>query len=60
MDDFDETHLCYVSLDNLANLVEEGSLQTIVEKVFHPYDIEVALNHIQSSKAIGSSVITFR
>lgn len=60
MDDFDETHLCYVSLDTLAELVEDGHLQTVVEKVFHPQDIELALNHIQSTRAIGSSVITFR
>jgi NADPH:quinone reductase-like Zn-dependent oxidoreductase len=58
--DFDEGHMCFVTLDELADLVENGSLQTVVDKVFQPQDIEIALNHIQSYDSIGSTVITFR
>ncbi|ENN72746.1 hypothetical protein YQE_10551, partial [Dendroctonus ponderosae] len=57
---YDEAHLCHATLDKLTALVEDGVLQTVVDKVFHPKDIEVALNYIQSSQSIGSSVITFR
>ncbi|CAH0551046.1 unnamed protein product [Brassicogethes aeneus] len=60
MDDFDESHLCHETLDQLSNLVELGYLQTVVDKVFHPQDIEMALAHIQSPISIGSTVITFR
>lgn len=52
--------MCFVTLDELADLVENGSLQTVVDKVFQPQDIEIALNHIQSYDSIGSTVITFR
>ncbi|XP_018563408.1 reticulon-4-interacting protein 1 homolog, mitochondrial-like [Anoplophora glabripennis] len=58
--DFDEIHLCYVTLDRLASFVEDGSLQTVVDKVFSPQDIEIALNHIQSPHSIGSTILTFR
>ncbi|XP_063918806.1 reticulon-4-interacting protein 1, mitochondrial-like [Zophobas morio] len=58
--DFDEGHMCYVSLDELAEMVENGYLQTVVDKVLHPQDIEIALNHIQSWDSIGSTVVTFR
>lgn len=60
LEDFDEKHMCYVALDKLTELVEDGYLQTVVEKVFHPHDIEIALNHIQSPQSIGSTIITFR
>lgn len=60
MNDFDETHLCYVTLDRLADFVEDGTLQTVVDKVFSPHDIEIALNHIQSPQSIGSTILTFR
>lgn len=58
--DYDEAHLCHTTLDRLTELVEEGVLQTVVDKVFHPKDIEIALNYIQSTESIGSTVITFR
>ncbi|CAH1977572.1 unnamed protein product [Acanthoscelides obtectus] len=57
---FDETHLCYVTLDKLAEFVEDGYLQTVVDKVYQPHDIEIAVGHIQSSRSIGSTIITFR
>nr|CAI5828998.1 unnamed protein product [Callosobruchus analis] len=57
---FDETHLCYVTLDKLAEYVEDGYLQTVVDKVYQPHDIEVAIGHMQSSRSIGSTIITFR
>ncbi|RZB89843.1 reticulon-4-interacting protein 1 -like, mitochondrial-like [Asbolus verrucosus] len=60
LNDFDEAHMCYITLDELADLVENSCLQTVVDKVFHPQDIEIALNHIQSHESIGSTVITFR
>ncbi|XP_076268886.1 NAD(P)H oxidoreductase RTN4IP1, mitochondrial-like isoform X2 [Rhynchophorus ferrugineus] len=59
-DDFDEAHLCHVTLEKLTELVEDGVLQTVVDKVFPPRDIELALQHIQSPYSIGSAVITFR
>ncbi|KAG5888340.1 hypothetical protein JTB14_014569 [Gonioctena quinquepunctata] len=58
--DFDEAHLCYVTLDRLTQCVEDGYLQTVVDKIYQPHDIEIALNHIQSLHSIGSTVITFR
>lgn len=57
---FGEPHVCYVMLDQLKNFVEDGVLQTVVDKVFHPQEIEIALRHIQSTESIGSSVVTFR
>ncbi|XP_060536623.1 uncharacterized protein LOC132708352 isoform X1 [Cylas formicarius] len=60
LDDYDECHLCYETLNDLTHGVENGYLQNVVDKVFQPKNIEMALNHIQSSKSIGSSVITFR
>ncbi|XP_044265444.1 reticulon-4-interacting protein 1, mitochondrial-like [Tribolium madens] len=60
LNDYDEGHMCYVTLDELSEMVESGFLQTVVDKVFHPQDIEIALNHIQSHDSIGSTVITFR
>ncbi|VEN53884.1 unnamed protein product [Callosobruchus maculatus] len=57
---FDETHLCYVTLDKLSEYVEDGYLQTVVDKVYQPHDIEMAIGHMQSSRSIGSTIITFR
>lgn len=57
---YDEAHLCYSTLDKLTELVEDGILQTVVDRVFQPKDIELALNYIQSPASIGSTVITFR
>lgn len=58
--DFGETHVCYAILEQLSRMVENGELQTVVDKVYHPQDIELALRHIVSSESIGSTVITFR
>lgn len=58
--DFGETHVCYAILEQLTKMVENGELQTVVDKVYHPQDIELALRHITSSESIGSTVITFR
>ncbi|KAJ8948122.1 hypothetical protein NQ318_008475 [Aromia moschata] len=60
INDFDETHLCYIMLDKLTEFVEDGYLQTVVDKVCVPEDIEQALNHIQSPQSIGSTIMTFR
>uniref|UniRef100_A0A6P7FSR6 Reticulon-4-interacting protein 1, mitochondrial-like isoform X1 n=1 Tax=Diabrotica virgifera virgifera TaxID=50390 RepID=A0A6P7FSR6_DIAVI len=57
---YDETHLCSVTLDRLSELVEDGYVQTVVDKIYQPQDIEVAVNHIQSPHSIGSTIITFR
>ncbi|XP_066249497.1 reticulon-4-interacting protein 1, mitochondrial-like [Euwallacea similis] len=59
-DDYAEAHLCHATLEKLTELVEDGVLQTVVDKVFQPKDIEVALHYIQSEQSIGSSVVTFR
>ncbi|KAF7277282.1 hypothetical protein GWI33_008810, partial [Rhynchophorus ferrugineus] len=37
-------------------LVEDGVLQTVVDKVFPPRDIELALQHIQSPYSIGIQI----
>lgn len=58
--DFGEIHVCYAVLEQLTRLVESGELQTVVDKVYHPQDIELALRHIMSAESIGSTVITFR
>lgn len=60
VNNFDETHLCYATLDRLTEFVENNQVQTVVDKIFHPQDIEMALHHIQSHQAIGSTIITFR
>lgn len=52
--------MCRHALDQLRDLVESGKVQTVVDRVFQPYDIEQAFNHIQSVDSIGSTVITFR
>ncbi|GJQ79174.1 hypothetical protein Trydic_g5423 [Trypoxylus dichotomus] len=57
---FGEDSTCRHTLDELRELVESGKVQTVVDRVFQPYDIEHALNHIQSDDSIGSTVITFR
>lgn len=57
---YDETHLCNVTLDRLSELVEDGYVQTVVDKIYQPQDIEVAVNHIQNPNTIGSTIITFR
>ncbi|XP_057654664.1 reticulon-4-interacting protein 1, mitochondrial-like isoform X1 [Diorhabda carinulata] len=57
---YDETHLCNVTLDRLSELVEDGYIQTVVDKIYQPQDIEIAVNHIQNPNSIGSTIITFR
>ncbi|CAG9863990.1 unnamed protein product [Phyllotreta striolata] len=57
---YDETHLCSVTLDKLSEFVEDGYVQTVVDKIYQPQDIEIAVNHIQSPYSIGSTIITFR
>ncbi|KAK9873825.1 hypothetical protein WA026_002183 [Henosepilachna vigintioctopunctata] len=57
---YDEAHMCHSALDQLASLVKNGHLQTVVDKVFQPQDIDMAICHIESSDSIGSTVITFR
>lgn len=58
--DYAEAHLCHATLERLTELVEDGVLQTVVDKVFQPRDVELALHYIQSAQSIGSSVVTFR
>lgn len=60
LDDYAEAHLCHATLDRLTELVEDGVLQTVVDKVFQPRDVEMALHYIQSAQSIGSSIVTFR
>ncbi|XP_019866811.2 reticulon-4-interacting protein 1, mitochondrial [Aethina tumida] len=57
---FDETHFCSASLDQLSEFVETGLVKTVVDKVYSPQDIESALTHVQSTRSIGSTIITFR
>lgn len=57
---FGEVHICHKTLDELKTLVDTGKLKTLVDRVYHPAEIENALYHIQSTESIGSTVITFR
>lgn len=52
--------MCSGTLDTLREFVENGHLQTVVDKVLHPSEIDVALHHIQSVHSIGSTIISFR
>lgn len=47
-------------LDQLAQLLEDGSLQPVVDKIFAPQDAELAFQHADSSEAIGKTIIRFR
>lgn len=47
-------------LDALGSLIENGSLQPVVDKIFSPQDAEVAFHHVDSVDAIGKTVIRFR
>lgn len=60
LNNFGEDRMCCHMLDELRELVENGKIQTVVDRVFQPLDIEHALNHMQSTESIGSTVITFR
>lgn len=57
---FGEVEIDYHQLDVLSELVDKNQLHSVVDKVFHPHDIEHALEHVQSSDSIGSTIITFR
>lgn len=60
LNEYDEAHICYLNLDRLTELVENNYLQTVVDKVFPPQDVELALEHIESHNSIGSTIISFR
>jgi NADPH:quinone reductase-like Zn-dependent oxidoreductase len=47
-------------LDQLAQLLEDGSLQPVVDKMFAPQDAELAFQHADSPDAIGKTIIRFR
>lgn len=57
---WDGPHLCHLALDRLANYVNEGVLQTVVDQVYTPQDAENAIAHVSSQRSIGSSIVTFR
>lgn len=57
---FGEPEIDSTQLDTLTDLVDNKQLQSVVDKVFHPHDIEQALEHVVSVNSIGSSIITFR
>lgn len=58
--DWDGPHLCHLNLNRLADYVNDGLLQTVVDQVYTPVDAEKALRHVCSDKSIGSTIITFR
>uniref|UniRef100_A0A1B6EVQ0 Enoyl reductase (ER) domain-containing protein n=1 Tax=Cuerna arida TaxID=1464854 RepID=A0A1B6EVQ0_9HEMI len=49
----------YRVLDVLANLVDSGRLQPVVDKILQPHEIERAIQHIDSANAIGKTVLRF-
>lgn len=57
---FGESDINYNHLDVLSELVDKNQLQSVVDKVFQPHDIEQALEHVESADSIGSTIITFR
>ncbi|XP_049764286.1 uncharacterized protein LOC126092615 isoform X5 [Schistocerca cancellata] len=48
-----------VSLNELGKLVEDGSLQPVVDKIFSPQDAELAFQHADSCDAVGKTIIRF-
>ncbi|XP_044744976.1 reticulon-4-interacting protein 1, mitochondrial-like [Coccinella septempunctata] len=60
LNEYDEVHMCHSTLDQLTELVKNGHLQTVVDKVYLPQDIDIALSHLESTRSIGSTIITFR
>lgn len=52
--------VCRNKLDTLAKLTTEGKIQTVVDKVALPQEIELILHHVRSSASIGSAIVTFR
>lgn len=53
-------HFNYKVLDSLANLVDTGRMQPVVDKVLQPHEVERAFQHIDSANAIGKTVLRFR
>ncbi|XP_047002996.1 reticulon-4-interacting protein 1 homolog, mitochondrial-like isoform X1 [Schistocerca americana] len=49
-----------VPLNELGKLVEDGSLQPVVDKIFSPQDAELAFQHADSCDAVGKTIIRFR
>jgi NADPH:quinone reductase-like Zn-dependent oxidoreductase len=52
--------MCPAVLDQLAELLEDGSLQPVVDKIFSPQDAELAFQHADSCEAVGKTIIRFR
>nr|XP_012232940.1 PREDICTED: reticulon-4-interacting protein 1 homolog, mitochondrial-like isoform X2 [Linepithema humile] len=44
----------------LCELTDANQLQTVVDKVYAPYNIEWALQHVLDPNSIGSTIITFK
>lgn len=53
-------HLCHMNLNRLADYVNDGVLQTVVDQVYTPVDAEKAIRHVCSERSIGSTIVTFR
>lgn len=49
-----------MNLDKLAEYVNDGILQTVVDQVYTPQDAENAITHVCSPRSIGSTIVTFR
>ncbi|XP_043250099.1 reticulon-4-interacting protein 1 homolog, mitochondrial-like [Colletes gigas] len=56
----DGSKLSAIYLQALCDLVDAQQLQTVVDKIYRPYQIEQALNSILDPDAIGSIIITFQ
>lgn len=44
----------------LCELTDANQLQTVVDRVYAPYNIERALLHVLDPNSIGSTIITFQ
>lgn len=47
-------------LDQLRQLVQEGAIQPVVDKIYSPQDAELAFQHVDSAESIGRTIIKFR
>lgn len=47
-------------LRGLCELTDANQLQTVVDRVYAPYNIERALLHVLDPNSIGGTIITFQ
>lgn len=53
-------HMGASTLDQLAEYVTSGLVQSVVDQVYTDMDVGAAMEHVCSSESIGSTIITLR